>query len=354
LRDLLKEAAHSIVARCAFLKKEFNVLVICGRHSRAFAEDLMLECYREHAYPYLWMFDEDLLKKAQKVAKDTETKLPRHVRSLLENSDLVIWLTQFENPKSALAELGTAVCSYWDQVDEAVKSKPSLAINFLSEKCLKTMNINYEKFLIIFANAVNIDYDKIKRTGSAILEKLHKKELITITTQNGTNLTLSVKGRRIGIENGTLEDCFSTGKECEVEIPAGEVYVAPIENSAYGTLVTDEVRDFGVQKLRMKFHEGRITSFEAAKGRSSFKRLLAEAQGEKDRIAEFGIGINYGMTPIGLRICDEKALGTAHIAIGNNTHLGGINEASIHIDFILHKPTIKADKDLIMKDGKVT
>ena len=314
----------------------------------------MLECYREHAYPYLWMFDEDLLKKAQKVAKDTETKLPRHVRSLLENSDLVIWLTQFENPKSALAELGTDVCSYWDQVDEAVKSKPLLAINFLSEKCLKTMDIDYEKFLITFANAVNIDYDKIKRTGSAIREKLHKKELITITTQNGTNLTFSVKGRRIGMENGTLEDCFSTGKECEVEIPAGEVYVAPIENSAYGTLVTDEVRDFGVQKLRMKFHEGRITSFEAAKGKASFERLLTEAQGEKDRIAEFGIGINYGMTPIGLRICDEKALGTAHIAIGNNTHLGGINEASIHIDFILHKPIIKADKELIMIDGKVT
>jgi leucyl aminopeptidase (aminopeptidase T) len=300
------------------------------------------------------MFDEDLLKKAQKVAKNAETTLPRHVRSLLENSDLTIWLTQFENPKSALTELGNAVCSYWDQVNEVVKGKPLLYVNLLSKECLETMDINYEKFLITFANAVNVDYDKVKQDGSAILESLHKKELIKITTPDGTDLTFSIKGRRIGIETGTLEDCFSTGKECAVEIPAGEVYVAPIENSAHGTLVIDEVRDFGVQKLRMKFHEGRITSFEAVKGKSSFKRLLAEAQGEKDRIAEFGIGINYGMTPIGLRIYDEKALGTAHIAIGNNTHLGGINEASIHIDFILHWPIIKADKDLIMKDGKVT
>jgi leucyl aminopeptidase (aminopeptidase T) len=215
------------------------------------------------------------------------------------------------------------------------------------------MDMSYEKFLITFANAVNVDYDKAKQAGSAILESLHKRELIKITTPDGTDLTFSIKGRRVGIETGTLENCFSTGKECEVEIPAGEVYVAPIENSAYGTLVTDEVRDFGVQKLRMKFREGRIASFEAAKGKASFKRLLAEAQGQKDRIAELGIGINYGMTPIGLRIHDEKALGTAHIAIGNNIHLGGINKASIHIDFILYKPTIKADRDVIMKDGKV-
>jgi leucyl aminopeptidase (aminopeptidase T) len=353
LRDLLKETARSIVARCACLKKGFNVVVICGRHNRAFAEDLMLECYREHAYPYLWMFDEDLLKKARKAAKDAETKLPRHACSLLENSDLTIWLTQFENPKSAPAELGPGVCSYWDQVYEIVKGKPLLSVNLLSKECLETMKINYGKFLVTFANAVNVDYDKVKQVGSAILERLHKKELIKITTPDGTDLTFSIKGRRIGVETGTLKECFSTGKECEVEIPAGEVYVAPIESSAHGTLVTDEVRDFGVQKLRMEFHEGRITSFEAVKGKASFKRLLAEAQGQKDRIAELGIGINYGMTPIGLRIYDEKALGTAHIAIGNNTHLGGTNEASIHIDFILHKPTIKADKDVIMKDGKV-
>jgi len=353
VEDLLKEAARSIVARCACLKKEFNVVVICGRHNSAFAEDLVLECYREHTYPYLWVFDENLLKRAQAVAEDAETRLPRHVRSLLESSDLTIWLTQFENPQSALSELGAAVCSYWDQVDEALKGKPLLSVNLLSAKCLETMDIDYEEFLMTFANAVNVDYNMVKQAGSAALKSLHKKRLINITTPDGTDLTFSIEGRRVGMEAGTLEECFSTGKECNVEIPAGEVYVAPVENSANGMLVTDEVRDFGVQKLRMKFHEGRIMSFEAEKGKASFKRLLDEAHGHKDRIAEFGIGTNYGMKPIGLRIFDEKAQGTAHVAIGNNTHLGGINKASIHIDFILHKPTIKANNDLIMKDGKV-
>jgi leucyl aminopeptidase (aminopeptidase T) len=82
---------------------------------------------------------------------------------------------------------------------------------------------------VTFANAVNVDYGKIKQTGSTILERLHKKEA------------------------RHLEDCFSTGKECKAGIPAGEVYVAPMENLAYGTLVTHEVRDFPVQIIAMVY-----------------------------------------------------------------------------------------------------
>ena len=86
----MKEAAHSIVTRCACLKKGSNALIICGKHNSAFAEHLMRECYAEHAYPHLWVFDENSLpKKAKIVAENIEAMLPKHTRSLLENSDLV-------------------------------------------------------------------------------------------------------------------------------------------------------------------------------------------------------------------------------------------------------------------------
>jgi leucyl aminopeptidase (aminopeptidase T) len=351
----MKEAAHSIVTRCACLKKGLNTLVICGEHNRAFAEHLMRECYAKHAYPHLWVFNENLLpKKTKSVARGTEAILPKHTRSLLENSDLVFWLSQFENPKTAWTVLGEAVCSYWDRVDESLKGKPLLLLNLLSAKCLKPMKIAYGTFLATFANAVNVNYDKLRETGLNIVAGLNGRKMIHVTDPNGTDLSFSIENRRVGLEVGTLEDCFSTGNECEVEIPAGEVYVAPLENSANGILVTDEVRDFNIRKLRMNFEEGRIIDFKAEKGRASFQNLLEKAQGNKDRIAEFGVGINYGMKPLGIRIYDEKALGTVHIAIGNNTHLGGINEASIHMDFILYKPSIKADNTVVMKEGRVT
>jgi leucyl aminopeptidase (aminopeptidase T) len=355
LERLMTEAAYSIATRGARLKKGSEILIICGKHNSAFAERLMRECYVEHTYPHLWVWDENLLpNRAKIVDEDAEAKLPRHTQCLLENSDLVMWLTQFENPKSAPDDLGMAVCSYWDQVYETLKGRPILYVSLLSAKCVETMRIEYETFLEAFANAVSVDYDRLRTTGSSFIESLEGRNMIEITDPNGTDLTLSIENRRVGMEVGNLEDCYSTGRECEVEVPGGEVYVAPIESSACGRLVADELRDFNVQRLTIDFEEGKITRLRADKGRTAFQSFLDKARGNKDRLAEFGMGINHGMKPIGLRIYDEKALGTAHVAIGNNKHLGGTNEASVHIDFILYKPTIKADNDFIMKEGHVT
>ncbi len=353
-RYLMRKAARSVVTRSACLRLGTikNVLIICGKHNSAFAEYLVTECYSKQVLPHLWMWNENLLPRDRgTVAINEPVKIPENTRSLLESSDLVIWLTQFENPRNAKDELGTAVISFWDQVYQIIKGKPLLSVNLFSEQSIENIGIEYEKYIEAFANAVSVDYEKIRNTGSAIRDGLKRTRLITVRDPNGTDLRFSIEDRPVGIEVGTLEDCFKAKDECEVEIPAGEVYVAPLENSARGRLVADEARDFGIQKLEMNFENGKMIGFNAKKGEAEFRRFLEMASGEKDRLAEFGVGINHKMTPIGLRISDEKALGTVHLAIGNNTQLGGNSEASIHIDFNLYNPTVKADDKLIMEQG---
>jgi leucyl aminopeptidase (aminopeptidase T) len=73
----------------------------------------------------------------------------------------------------------------------------------------------------------------------------------------------------------------------------------------------------------LSLEDGRIVDLRAKKGADALKRMLDDAEGDKDRIAELGIGINDGLKPVGWSVFDEKALGTAHIALGNNVHLGG-------------------------------
>jgi len=138
-----------------------------------------------------------------------------------------------------------------------------------------------------------------------------------------------------------------------VEVPSGEVYVAPLETSANGVLVVEELREYGIKNLELRFEGGRIVSFRAERGEGEFQELLDKAEGDKDRIAEFGMGINQGMKLTGYRIYDEKALGTAHVAIGDNVDLGGENKASIHLDFVLHRPNIEVDEVLLMEKGKL-
>jgi leucyl aminopeptidase (aminopeptidase T) len=79
---------------------------------------------------------------------------------------------------------GTSVCDYRDQVYRTVKGKPILLANLLSSKCLEPMKIGYEAFLVTFANAVIVDYDKNRKS-------------IHVTDPNGTDLTFSIENRRV-------------------------------------------------------------------------------------------------------------------------------------------------------------
>jgi len=350
----MREAAHAIVTNIACLKKKFNVLVICGLHNKMLAEQIMLASYVMKAHPYLWMFDEKFFMKYQKTfSEDAIAILPEHVGSLLKNSDVIIWLSQFDDLEKLPTNVRKAIVSFWDAVYEAIRAKPRLFVNLLSAGCIEGMGIDYRKYLQSFAGAVNVDYNKLRRVGNIVASKLDGKKLVHVYDAKGTALTFSIDKRYVGVEVGTLEDCFSSRKECEVEVPGGEVYVAPIETSANGVLAVEEFRDYNIQNLELRLKEGKIVSFKAEKGCDVFRDLLDKAEGDKDRIAEFGIGINYGMKLIGYRIYEEKALGTAHIAIGNNIHLGGVNKASIHWDFVLHNPSIEVDNMLLMGKGKL-
>jgi leucyl aminopeptidase (aminopeptidase T) len=214
------------------------------------------------------------------------------------------------------------------------------------------MGTNYLEFLSAFINGVKVDYKKIKETGLNVASELSGRNSVHISHANGTDLEFSIKGRRTVVESGTLEDCYFTGKDCGIDVPAGEVYIAPVETLANGILVIDEHKEYGLKKLELRFADGRIAGIKAERGDRAFKKLIEKAEGDKDRIGEFGMGTNYGIKPVGWSIYDEKAMGTAHVAIGNNIHLGGANKASIHTDFILDKPTIEADGKTIMKRGR--
>jgi len=350
-RDSLLNAGRAIVTRAASVKKNSNLLIICGVHNKNLAEQLMLQAYAAGAHPFLWVFDErPFLRHSRFLSSNSMGSLPSHTRSLLEKSDVVIWLSQF----SGFPSRDEPIVSFWNSVYHVIKNKPRLLVNLPSAKNIERSGIPYGDFLRAFVNAIRADYAKIRITGSKVASKLEGKEVIRVCDPNGTDLTLSIKDRPVGIEVGTLEECYTTGKECEVEVPSGEVYVAPLETSATGTLIVDELRDFGIRKLQLGFEKGKMVKFKAQEGTHAFNEFISKAEGDKDRIAELGIGINHDMKPVGWRIYDEKALGTVHIAIGENRHMGGINKATIHLDFILYNPTIEASNTTIMKNGKPT
>jgi aminopeptidase len=128
-------------------------------------------------------------------------------------------------------------------------------------------------------------------------------------------------------------------------LPRGEVYVALLDTSAEGVAVIDRayIRGKLIENLNLTFVEGKVVHIDAPQVETVrlFEELLAASSGDKDRIAELGIGLNLGVNELtGDILLDEKLNGSVHIAIGMNDRFGGQNHANLHLDLVMLHPSL--------------
>jgi hypothetical protein len=176
-----------------------------------------------------------------------------------------------------------------------------------------------------------------------VLGQLRDAETIRIRGRAGTDLTLRVTDRPWKTDASELVPGETAN------YPGGEVFVAPHADGADGVLVADLTVPYTVEGLveepvTLRFEHGRVTSIEGGRAADLLRELVEGAGAGADVIAELGIGLNHAVTPRGHVMLDEKAGGTAHVAIGRNTGTyGGDNEATIHVDCIFSAPEVEAD-----------
>jgi leucyl aminopeptidase (aminopeptidase T) len=165
--------------------------------------------------------------------------------------------------------------------------------------------------------------------------------------------------RPILVDDGIISAEDMARGDVGVNIPAGEVFIAPLETTANGRVLFDRVAIPGFGELKgldLEFKRGRIVKYAAEEGRKNFTNFLEANTGQKDRIAEFGIGCNRGAEYTGGSIIvDEKIFGTVHVAIGNNTGVyKGNNRASSHLDLIknMSRGQVLVDGEVVMDRGR--
>jgi leucyl aminopeptidase (aminopeptidase T) len=206
----------------------------------------------------------------------------------------------------------------------------------------------------ILENELSADYHAIADLTLALVDWLDGRSSVHITTPLGTDLRLSVAGREWQSDTGLIR-----GQGVFGNLPAGEAYVAPIEDSAEGVLVVDKsLPGFPLSEpIRLVFEKGRVIHIEGGAGAAHLQKLIAEAErkpnGEWSRvIGELGIGTNTQARLQGNLMTDEKVAGTIHVAIGRNILFGGQNPAPIHEDGVVGQPTMRVDGELLIDGGK--
>lgn len=201
--------------------------------------------------------------------------------------------------------------------------------------------------------AMNVDWRTLAKRTRGIAKVVNKAELIEIKTPNGTDISFSKKSRKVESDTGILTAPGSFGN-----LPAGEVYLAPLEGTANGKLVLEWAPTRPLKSpVTLRIENGFVKEVSGDEGYADYLRTKISEQKENSNIAELGIGTNDMAKRPDNILESEKILGTIHIALGDNSSFGGSISTPFHQDFVFFRPTVVlvyngGKKVTLMKDGK--
>jgi hypothetical protein len=153
-----------------------------------------------------------------------------------------------------------------------------------------------------------------------------------VTSPQGTDIRFRVGDRPITLMDGDASAARSArGRvliDKEVELPAGVVRVAPLEESVEGVIAFPPSQWDGraVDGLTLRFSRGRVTEIAARQGKDAVEAEMQRAGAAGRAFREFALGLN----PL-LAVPDRTpwipyygyGAGVVRLSLGDNSELGG-------------------------------
>jgi leucyl aminopeptidase (aminopeptidase T) len=175
------------------------------------------------------------------------------------------------------------------------------------------------------------DYTALGARERAFAEALKTGE-VHITSAAGTDLRFKAGDRPANIQDGDASSAHTAqGKvlvDKEIELPAGVVRVAPIEDTVEGVIAFPPSQWDGrpVDGLKLRFAKGRVVEIIAASGKNAVEAEMQRAGDAGRAFREIGLGFNP------LLAVPERTpwipyygygAGVVRLSLGDNTELGG-------------------------------
>jgi aminopeptidase len=221
---------------------------------------------------------------------------------------------------------------------EALAQEAHMSLSEYEEFAFEAMGLN-EEDPVRYWSEKSAEQERLK-------ERLEEAREIRVVGPE-TDLTLSVEGRTFVNSAGVRN------------MPCGEVFTGPIEDSANGKVyfgVPAAIAGHEISGARLRFEKGKVVEASAEKGEDYLMSLLDSDTGAR-YLGEIGIGTNYGIRRASANVLfDEKLGGTVHLAIGRSyAQTGGKNDSSVHTDLVCDLRgggELYADGELIQENGR--
>jgi len=198
------------------------------------------------------------------------------------------------------------------------------------------------------AGALTADYVEIQKSMRKLERRVRNAKTVRLTSELGADVTFDVtRCEWITVDTGVCHRRSET-----TTLPAGEIFVAPVEGSADGRLVIDAW-----------FHEGApepvivvVKEGYASKVTGAASAVHEMNRGGRDGRAfgTVGMGLNPNARVTGNLLESEKALGAIHIGFGDNAAYGGNIRCGVRVDALFTKATVEIDGKVILERGALT
>ncbi|HOK40494.1 MAG TPA: aminopeptidase [bacterium] len=358
-KEYLVKFANLLINYCLAVKEKEIISISGPVAAIPLIEQIYIQLLKQNAYPLVRLNFDNQEELFFKYAKKYQLEnLPEIILNEAKKIDGIIRIMGSSNTKG-LSEIEPEKQAKYSKTMEPVKEE---MINknrwvltlYPTQSYAQDAEMSLESFQEFVVSALFLDkkdpikeWQKIEVRQEKIVKFLNKADNIKIIS-NDTNLTLSVKGRKF------MNSC---GK---VNMPSGEVFTGPIENSANGYIKFSFPACYAgreVDGVYLEFENGKVIKAKADKNEDFLLTLLNTDVGSK-YLGEFAFGTNYGIKRFIKNILfDEKIGGSIHLAIGSSyPQTGGKNKSAIHWDFIKDFRTsgeVYVDDRLFLKKGKI-
>ena len=223
------------------------------------------------------------------------------------------------------------------------------------------LDMDAEKDLFYQRVLLETDYEALAARQLEFEEAMRGKQ-IRVTTAAGTDISFMIGDRPVTKQDGDASAARSEQAlnliDREIELPAGAIRVAPIEESVNGSIAFPDARwnDKEVKGLVMNFEAGKLSDYEATEGEEAVAEELAAA-GEAGRsFREFALGFNprLAIPQSGEAWIPYYGYGSGivRLSLGDNTELGGnVGGGYVRWNFFTDA-TVSVGEEVWVKDGK--
>lgn len=183
---------------------------------------------------------------------------------------------------------------------------------------------------------------------------------VHVTSPSGTDLRFRVGDRPINVQDGQASmERTEAGQiliDREIELPAGAVRVAPLEETVHGTVAFPPSQWAGrpVQGLKLSFESGKVVSLSADSGAEAVRQEMAEAGTAGKSFREVALGFH----PL-LAVPEERpwipyygyGAGVVRLSLGDNSELGGnVSGGYVRWNFFVDT-TLSVAGEVWVRDG---